>query len=268
MYYTSILGILHPEINKWMSGEDFSKPLPVKLKFDLHTHSRFSADGISEPEEMVEQARRKGLDGFAITDHNTCACIDYFKQMGVMNDEGIPVDGLLIIPGQEISTAAGHLLALGVHLPDLKGIPVDEAVGLIHQQNGVAIPAHPYDVFRAGIREKYLDKLPIDAIEVFNAANTFKHTNDQAFAYAKEKGLPMTAGSDAHHPEAMGVSHTILDCEDFSVNSVLKAIKGSPELECHYLRAKDSFVKTFHNFFRFSFIKKAAQRAHRQSKDA
>ena len=64
------------------------------------------------------------MSGFAITDHNTCACVDYFEQHGFMNPEGLPVNGFLIIPGQEITTSAGHLLALGVRLPDLKGIPL------------------------------------------------------------------------------------------------------------------------------------------------
>jgi hypothetical protein len=49
----------------------------MKYRIDLHCHSRFSSDGVSEPEEMVQAARERGLHGFAITDHNTCACVDY-----------------------------------------------------------------------------------------------------------------------------------------------------------------------------------------------
>src|ERR1700692_3213321 len=126
-------------------------PFPLQLFIDPHCHPRFSADGVAEPEALIKEARAKGLHGFAITDHNTCACVNYFLQHGFMNKEGLPVDGLLIIPGQEITTAEGHLLALGVSLPDLKGIPAIEAVALIHQAGGLAIPPHPYDFFRAGI---------------------------------------------------------------------------------------------------------------------
>src|SRR6202789_4226745 len=129
----------------------------MQLFIDLHCHSRFSADGVAEPEALVAEARAKGLNGFAITDHNTSACVDYFEQHGFLNKEGTPVNGLLIIPGQEITTAEGHLLALGVSLPDnLKGIPAAEAVKLIHEKGGLAIPPHPYDFFRAGIREDVL----------------------------------------------------------------------------------------------------------------
>lgn len=221
-----------------------------KVRIDLHCHSRFSADGIAEPEEMVAEAKRKGLDGFAITDHNTCACVDYFLQHGLMRADGQPVDGLLIVPGQEITTSAGHLLALGVRLPDLKGISPAEAVELIHAQGGLAVPPHPYDMFRAGIREHVLESLPVDALEVFNAATTLKRYNRLALEYAQRRGLPMTAGSDAHHAEAMGVAATILEVEEFNLAGVLQAIVRPVALETNYLRPKDALKKTFNNVFR------------------
>ncbi len=222
----------------------------MKFNIDLHSHSRFSADGVAEPENMVARAKAIGLHGFAITDHNTCACVDYFLQHGFMREDGLPVDGLLIIPGQEITTSAGHLLALGVRLPDLKGIPPAEAVELIHASGGLAIPPHPYDMFRAGIREHILDSLPIDALEVFNAATTLKRYNRQAFEYAQRKQLPMTAGSDAHHEEALGVAYTIIEAEELNVAGILNGIKRAPDLKQSYLSPKDAFRKTWNNVFR------------------
>lgn len=232
----------------------------MKLKIDLHTHSRYSADGIAEPEDMIAEARRKGLHGFAITDHNTCACVDYFLQHGLMNEEGLPVDDLLIIPGQEITTREGHLLALGVRLPDLKGIPAREAVDLIHEHGGVAVPPHPYDFFRAGIKESVLEELRVDAIEVFNAANTLKRHNEKAFEYASKHGLAMTAGSDAHHADAIGTAFTVLKCGEFRLSSVLEAIKTSRETEQKYLSPKDALKKTFSNVFRFKRFRPKAKK--------
>ena len=156
----------------------------MKVRIDLHCHSRFSSDGVSEPEEMVQAAKERGLHGFAITDHNTSACVDYFLSTGLMREDGKPVDGFLILPGQEITTSAGHLLALGVRLPDLKGISPAEAMKLIQSAGGLAVPPHPYDNFRAGIRESILQDLPLEAIEVFNAAVTFKRANQRSFDYA------------------------------------------------------------------------------------
>jgi predicted metal-dependent phosphoesterase TrpH len=223
----------------------------MQLLIDLHCHSRFSADGVAEPEALVEEARAKGLNGFAITDHNTSACVDYFEKHGFLNKEGTPVNGLLIIPGQEITTAEGHLLAIGISLPDnLKGIPAAEAVKLIHEKGGLAIPPHPYDFFRAGIREPVLQTLDIDGLEVFNAATTFKRYNKHAFKYAQLRGLPMTAASDAHDHAALGTAYSILEAEEFSVAGVLQAIRKGPALRQRYLTPANAFKKTWNNVFR------------------
>jgi predicted metal-dependent phosphoesterase TrpH len=223
----------------------------MQLFIDLHCHSRFSADGVAEPESMIAEARARGLHGFAITDHNTSVCYDYFCKIGMANKQGTPVDGLLIIPGQEITTAEGHLLALGVCMPDnLKGIPAHEAVTLIHVAGGLAIPPHPYDFFRAGIREPVLATLEIDAIEVFNAATTFKRYNKHAFDYAQERGLPMTAASDAHDSAALGTAYSILEADEFSVTGVLDAIRKGPALRQRYLTPKNALKKTWNNVFR------------------
>jgi predicted metal-dependent phosphoesterase TrpH len=223
----------------------------MQLHIDLHCHSRFSADGVAEPEALVAEAKERGLHGFAITDHNTSICVDYFRKHGFLNDEGTPVNGLLIIPGQEITTAEGHLLALGVSLPDnLKGIPALEAVKLIHKAGGLAIPPHPYDRFRAGIREPVLETLEIDAVEVFNAATTLKRYNKQAFDYAQGRGLPMTAASDAHDSAALGTAYSILEADEFSVQGVLEAIRKGPALRQRYLTPANAFKKTWNNVFR------------------
>ena len=230
----------------------------MKVRIDLHCHSRFSSDGVSEPEEMVQAAKERGLHGFAITDHNTCACVDYFLSTGLMREDGKPVDGFLILPGQEITTSAGHLLALGVRLPDLKGISPVEAMKLIRSAGGLAVPPHPYDNFRAGIRESILQDLPLEAIEVFNAAVTFKRANQRSFDYAVERKLAMTAGSDAHHVEAIGTACTVLELDDFTVEGTLKAIrKGASSLEQRYMSKTQALKKTWSNVFRMGPKKKA-----------
>lgn len=227
----------------------------VSYKIDLHCHSYYSSDGVSKPEEIVQMARARGLDGIAITDHNTSECVDYFRKQGLIREDGMPVHDFLIIPGQEISTAEGHLLALGVELPSLKGISAAEAVQMIHSKGGVAVAPHPYDSFRAGIRESVLENLPLDAIEVFNAASTLKSSNRQAREYALRKGLSMTAGSDAHLPHAVGVSYSLISMKELSLKGVLEGIRQGPQVFEKYLPFKDLLEKTFHNMFR---IKKRA----------
>lgn len=222
----------------------------MALNFDLHCHSFFSGDGVSSPESLIEAARAKGLNGFALTDHNTCDGTQYLLDKGLMRVDGQPVDGFLIVPGVEMTTEEGHLLCLGVMLPNLKGTPAAEVCKIVHQHGGLAIPPHPYDLFRAGIRQSTLEEIEIDALEVFNAATTLKRYNRQAFEYAQMRGLPMTAGSDAHHAAAIGTAYTILQTEDFSLKGVLTQIVKSNDLNQKYMSPKDSLRKTWNNWLR------------------
>ena len=222
----------------------------MPLKIDLHCHSFFSGDGVSSPEQLIEAARAKGLNGFAITDHNTCDAVKYLTDKGLMRPDGLPVNDFLIIPGVEVTTAEGHLLCIGAVLPDLKGRPALEVCHLVHEAGGLAIPPHPYDLFRAGIRQNVLNTLPIDAIEVFNAATTLKRYNRLAYDYAQARGLAMTAASDAHHHAAIGIAFTILDTEDFSVAGVIAQISKKNDLSQNYLSIRDSIRKTCNNWLR------------------
>src|SRR3954463_10084248 len=222
----------------------------MPLNIDLHTHSFFSGDGISSPEDMIAAARAKGLSGIAITDHNTCDAVNYLLEKGLMRLDGLPVNDFLILPGVEVTTADGHLLCIGAELPYLKGKPAREVCDMIHERGGLAIPPHPYDLFRAGIRFSTLETLPIDAIEVFNAATTLRRYNTYAFKYAQVRGLPMTAASDAHHSAALGTAYTILDTDDFSVKGILDQIGKSIELSQRSLSPRDSVRKTRNTWMR------------------
>jgi predicted metal-dependent phosphoesterase TrpH len=217
---------------------------------DLHCHSWFSGDGVSSPEALVAAAKRRGLHGFAITDHNTCDAYHYFVDHGFARRDGMPVDGFLILPGVEVSTDEGHLLCLGTVLPQMKGRPAAEVAAAVRAGGGLAVPAHPYDKFRAGIREGVLDTLQVDAIEVFNAAISFPKYNESARQYAERRGLPMIAASDAHHEAALGTSHVILETGDFSVRGILAAIRQGGKRHEQLLSFRDKLRKTLNNWFR------------------
>jgi len=225
----------------------------MPFNVDLHTHSFYSGDGVSSPEEMIDAAKAKGLHAIALTDHNTCDGVTYLLEKGLMRKDGTPVNDFLVMPGVEVTTAEGHLLCVGTTLPNaakLKGRPARDVCDVIHQHGGLAIPPHPYDLFRAGIRFQTLETLPIDALEVFNAATTLRRYNRYGFKYAQVRGLPMTAASDAHHWGAIGTAYTILNCEELSVKSLLAQIVKSNDLNQHYLTPKDSMRKTWNNWLR------------------
>lgn len=73
--------------------------------FDLHTHTVFS-DGTTSPEENVRLAVGAGLDGVALTDHDT---VQGWERAGA----AAAASGLEFIPGVELSA---ELEGLSVHL--------------------------------------------------------------------------------------------------------------------------------------------------------
>jgi hypothetical protein len=222
----------------------------MRYRFDLHVHSFFSSDAASSPESLVAAARRRGLDGIAITDHNSCRAADYCLERGLTNAAGTAVDGFLVAPGVEVSTADGHLLCIGVSLPEMIGVPAVEVERVVHGLGGVTIPAHPFDRWRAGIRPEVLRQLKTPVIEVFNSAVTSRAFNREALEHAAERGLSGTAASDAHHASAVGMAVTVFEMETLSVADLLRAIPAGGEREERYLTRREGLKKHFGNWFR------------------
>lgn len=219
-------------------------------RFDLHVHSWYSADASHPPEKLIAAARAAGLSGIAITDHDSCDVHEYLISKGLEREDGLPVDGFLVVPGVEVSTAEGHLLSIGATLPYLRHRPAAEVVQEILKGGGVPVPAHPYDGWRAGICQEVLERLPISAMEVFNAAVTSRSYNEKAKEYAEARGLVGTAGSDAHHANAVGMAVTSLELEELSVRAVVAALGKGARLETRYLSLFQGLQKHLGNFFR------------------
>lgn len=218
--------------------------------FDLHLHTFFSHDAFHDPESMIAAAKARGLSGIAITDHDTCEGVEYLRRKGLIRDDGEAVDGFLIVPGVEVSTQEGHLLSLGTCLPYMKKKPVLEVISAIHQRGGVAVAPHPFDRFRAGIREKVLNDLDLSAIETFNAAVSLKAFNKHAVMYATRRKLAETASSDAHQSSAVGVGSTIYELPSLSLKDLLEAIPRGGIRSESYLTFRQSVDKNFGNWFR------------------
>ncbi|MGC1479198.1 MAG: CehA/McbA family metallohydrolase [Chthoniobacterales bacterium] len=222
----------------------------MRYRFDLHVHSYFSADAASSPEALVAAAKSRGLHGIVITDHNSCRSAEYCCERGLAHSDGTAVDDFLVVPGVEVSTADGHLLCIGATLPEMIGVPAVEVERAIHAAGGVAIPAHPYDRWRAGIRPEVLAQLSTPVIEVFNAAVTSRAFNRLALEYAEKQELHGTAASDAHHASAVGTAITTFEMPDLTVSHLLDALRAGGEREERYLSRYEGFKKHFGNWFR------------------
>ncbi len=187
----------------------------LMLRFDLHVHSDYSKDGMSSVEKILEAAAKKGLDGVAITDHDTTAGARYALEIV---DKVAP--GLLVIPGEEVTTRSGHLIVLGITRDIPGGMSVADTIKEARRQGGIVVVPHPYNKPRHG--------MPIpkgaDAAEVYNSRFILGMHNRRAMKQARKLGVPGVAGSDAHQASLVGNAITLINANK-NLEDVLKAIK-------------------------------------------
>jgi len=173
------------------------------VNYDVQVHTRRSPCSRAAPAAVADAAVEAGLDGLAVTDHDT---LD-----GVEAVRAAAPPGLSVIPGVEVTTTRGHLLALGVTDVPPRADPLT-VVDEIHARDGVAVLSHPFD----RLREHYdtdLDALgaAVDAVEVVNSRCIRRRYIDRASAFAVEHDLPAVGGSDAHFPMEVGRAYTGCD---------------------------------------------------------
>jgi len=162
------------------------------MRLDIHVHSCFS-DGVPTPREIVERCKKIGLSGVAITDHDVIE--------GSLEALKYASRDFTVIPGLEVSSTEGHILALGVKEKIDAGLSAYDTIRIIHKMGGIAVAAHPYDSWRKGVGDLILS-LPFDAVEVING-HTFGNTKNPVEMAGKAK-LPTVGGTDAHSLHEIG----------------------------------------------------------------
>lgn len=185
------------------------------MLLDLHNHTRYSPDSRVSPAELVALAKRIGLNGVAITDHNAVA--------GVNEARETAGEAFLVIPGTEVSTAKGHILAYGVREVIPRDLSVSETVERITALGGVAVAAHPYR-FWSGIGEHALREARFSAYETSNA-RTLRRGNARAMERAKQDHVGQTGGSDSHYLDEIARAVTAVNSGVTSVDDVLQLIR-------------------------------------------
>ena len=190
------------------------------LSVELHAHSSLSYDGRDPIELILEQAEAVGLDAIAVTDHDE---ID----ASLAAADLAPEYGLVGIPAMEISSKAGHVLGLGLEEAVPPGLSYESTLEAIRDQGGIAVIPHPFQESRHGVMARISrDQLAEgDAIEVYNSRLLTGRANRQADRFATSRGLPKTAGSDAHISEMVGQAVTRVDADERSADAILEAIR-------------------------------------------
>lgn len=181
-------------------------------RVDMHVHTTYSrADGLSTPEEVIRFAERRGMDGIAITDHDTME--GYYASLDVKTR-------LAVIPGCEISSRDGHILAYNIKEAVPASLTARETIERIHDMGGIAVASHPLDLRRHGVGMASFS-LPFDAIEARNGHDLLH--NGDAERLAADNGYPIIAGSDAHMAKEVGSCYTFFSNIDDFVKEIAAA---------------------------------------------
>lgn len=193
------------------------------LQGDFHAHTRFS-DGVVSPCDLVLNARRRGLDAVAITEHNSVfpamigrACAPFIE------------DAPLVLIGEEITTREVHMLAIGIERDVDARMSPKRVIDAVHEQGGVVIAAHPTRRFWPALLP-VCDRL--DGVEVvhpiaFRGDSGIGPYSDMVeFAESPcGQGKAMIGDSDYHAGSVLGILRTYLFVDSASGEGVVDAIR-------------------------------------------
>jgi predicted metal-dependent phosphoesterase TrpH len=196
----------------------------LRIQADFHSHSNYSRDSVINPQTFVDSCVRKGVDCIAVTDHNEIEGAFVIQKLAAERAPG----KLKVLVGEEVKTSEGEIIGLFLKEFVPRDMAPEETVRAIHEQGGLAIVPHPYDIFRRSvIKEGALERIKhdVDAIEGFNCRNILARHDVKAGNLARTVDKPMTLGTDSHSPWELGGAR--LELDDFETpDEFLTALKG------------------------------------------
>lgn len=178
------------------------------VRVDCHSHTMWSGDCTTTPDELHAALIEAAIDVLCITDHNAIAG-------AVKLQDELPCR---VIVGEELRVGSGEIIGLFLTERLPQGIGLVEAAKRIRDQGGVVYIPHPFDPLRNCLRAEDIDMLVaeglVDGIEGRNGKTSLDSLNAKAAAYGASNDLFVGAGSDAHVPDAVGAAY--VEMPDFA----------------------------------------------------
>lgn len=164
---------------------------------DMHAHSsNLSRDSGVSVDDLIAQAKRRGLDAICLTEHNALWPDAQVRELSERH-------AFTVLPGMELGTDVGHVLVFGLprYHPEL--LEIEQLRRIVTAEGGVAVQAHPMR-YRPGRQPGWEEmRRWFDGVEVVNGDHSdtvggYHHTQ------AVDLGLAPVGGSDAHSRQAVG----------------------------------------------------------------
>ncbi|MCU1368754.1 MAG: hypothetical protein JWN39_4393 [Ilumatobacteraceae bacterium] len=192
------------------------------IRVDMHSHTMWSGDSTTTPDEIIDAVIASGIDVLCITDHIAIA--------GAV--ELAAILPCRVVVGEELKTHAGEIIGLFLSERVPIGVQPAEAAQRIREQGGLVYIPHPFDPMRRNLAEPAMRALVeaglVDAIEVINAKTSLQSLNRRAAEFAAEFDLAAGAGSDAHVPLALGAAYVEMPDFDGPADFLAKLRLGRP----------------------------------------
>ncbi|MFH0986630.1 MAG: PHP domain-containing protein [Candidatus Micrarchaeota archaeon] len=217
------------------------------MKIDMHTHSKYSSDGVSSVESMFIVAKKKGVSGIALTDHSTAVGWKD-AQAAAKKHKMFFVKGEEIKAFDESRNRLGDVLCFFLQ-KQVNARSLFEIVDEVKEQDALLFMAHPFDYTKPCFGEK-AGKFSrhFDGVEVFNSKTVRPDFNEKALVFARKYKFLQSAGSDAHIKYEVGnayVEADAFDLEEFRKALIKRKIKVRGKISPRYLSAISCLQKAF-----------------------
>lgn len=186
----------------------------MRIDLHIHTYPRSSCSSI-EPAALIQEAKRIGLDGICLTEHQSLWPPGEVEKLA--RDGGIR-----IFRGNEITTDQGDILVFGYEEHVQGIVTIQELYERVAAAGGYMIAAHPFRgflVFGIGQLQMNVEHASqrrvfqyVNALEIGNGKVT-EQENEMARQVAEKLDMHGVAGSDAHLIDEVGKWITIFERE-------------------------------------------------------
>ncbi len=202
------------------------------MLIDLHTHTRpLSQDSDLTPDALIEAAKKAGLDGVCLTEHDFFWEHEQAAELGRRHD-------FLVMPGIEVNTERGHVVVFGLEEFVYGMHRLGELVEMVEAAGGAMIAAHPYrrqlpfELTQEGDWSEALEQASeneayrhVHAIETLNGRGT-ERQNAFSAAVCERHGLAQAAGSDAHSAADVGTCATEFEAQISDLGGLIAELKS------------------------------------------
>ena len=199
------------------------------MKIDLHLHTEASFDCVVPLPALLDRLTARGVAVQAVTDHNEIWGARKLQALAAERRKTRP-DTPQIIVGEEVSTREGEIIGLFLAEQIPRDLSPEETVARIRAQGGLVLLPHGFDPLKKKrLTPEALERIAgdIDLVEAFNARVSRPKWNHAGAAWADARGLPKSAGSDAHTLADVGDAWVETPLQDVSTpEGLLSAVRA------------------------------------------